>query len=196
MNGVSECRPGWVGSNVSIDRAMRRQCGKLIRLSGADRLPRPVPPDGLFTALCTGMSAERGRPVQLRKAAFPAGTASGLWLAMDDRDLVVVEERTDPDHQLLILAHEFGHMVRGHGGHHLGGAAVAARLLADEGDLRETVAGVAARTHLGEPEEREAEAFGLLLSTRCRALLEGRGVRRDGPGGRIEASLGYRGWLG
>lgn len=72
---------------------------------------------------------------------------------------------------------------------------MAARLLEDDGDLRATVAGVAARTHLAEPEEREAEAFGLLLSTRCRALLEGRGARRDGPGRRIEASLGYRAWL-
>lgn len=179
-----------------MDRAMRRQCGKVIRLSGVDRLPTPVAPDDLFAALCGGMSIERGRPVQLRTVAFPAGTASGLWLAMDDRDLVVVEKGTDPDHQLLILAHEFGHMVRGHSGHHLDGAAVAARLLADDGDLRETVAHVAARTHLGEPEEREAEAFGLLLSTRCRTLLERRGARRDGPGRRIEASLGYRGWPG
>lgn len=179
-----------------MDRVMRRQCGNVIRLSRVDRLPTPVVPGDLFAALCEGMSLERGRPVQLRTVAFPAGTASGLWLAMDDRDLVVVEERTDPGHQLLILAHEFGHMVRGHSGHPLDGAGVAARLLADDGDLRETVAHVAARTHMAEPEEREAEAFGLLLSTRCRALLEGRPARRDGPGGRIEASLGYRGWLG
>ena len=180
---------------MSIDREMRRQCGRVIRLSGIARLPRPVAPAGLFEALCAGMSVERGRPVHLRTVAFPAGTASGLWLAMDDRDLVVIEQHTDPDHQLLILAHEVGHMVRGHRGHHMEGAAVAARLLADEGDLRATVACVAARTHLAEPEEREAEAFGLLLSTRCRTLLEGRSASRDGPGGRIEASLGYRGWV-
>ncbi len=179
-----------------MDRKMRRQCGKVIRLSGIDRLPDPVSPGALFGALCAGMSAQRRRPVHLRLVAFPAGTASGLWLAMDDRDLVVVEEHTDPDHQLLILAHEFGHMVRGHSGHHVGGAAVAARLLADDGDLRVTVSTVAARTHLGEPEEREAEAFGLLLSTRCRTLLEARTERRDGPGGRIEASLGHRDRLG
>jgi hypothetical protein len=179
---------------VSIDREMRRQCGKVIRLSRIARLPAPVSPHDLFGALCAGMSTQRGRPVHFRLVQFPAGTASGLWLAMEDRDLVVVEERTDPDHQLLILAHEFGHMVRGHSGHHLGGAAVAARLLADEGDLRETVSRVAARTHLGQPEEREAEAFGLLLSTRCRGLLQGRpdsAARLDGPGGRIGASLGY-----
>lgn len=179
-----------------MDRVMRRQCAQVIRLSRVDRLVAPVAPGDLFAALCAGMSLERGRPVHLRTVSFPAGTASGLWLAMDDRDLVVVEERTDPDHQLLILAHEFGHMVRGHSGHHLGGAAVAARLLAEDGDLRETVEHVAARAHLAEPEEREAEAFGLLLSTRCRALLHRRRSRRDGPGGRIEASLGYHGWLG
>jgi hypothetical protein len=177
---------------VSIDRAMRRQCGTVLRLSRIDRLPDPVTPPDLFGALCAGMSAQRGRPVQFRLVPFPAGTASGLWLATDDRDLVVVEERTDPDHQLLILAHEFGHMVRGHTGHRLDGAAVAARLLADEADLRDTVHRVAARTHLGEPEEREAEAFGLLLSTRCRGVLQARGHRGNGPGGRIGTSLGYR----
>lgn len=168
----------------------------MLRLAGVGRLPAPVSPHALFQALCEGMSRQRGRPVHFRLVTFPAGTASGLWLSMDDRDLVVVEEHTDPDHQLLILAHEFGHMVRGHSGHRVAGATVAARLLADDRDLRATVATVAARTHLEEPEEREAEAFGLLLSTRCRALLEGRGGRGDGPVGRIEASLGYRGWLG
>lgn len=172
---------------------MRRQCDTVLRLARIKRLPYPVSSPELFGALCEGMSAHRGRSVHFRLVPFPAGTASGLWLAMDDRDLVVVEERTDPDHQLLILAHEFGHMVRGHSGHHLDGAAVAARLPPGAADLRDVVATVAARTHLGEREEQEAEAFGLLLSTRCRTVLSTRGGRRDVVGGRIGMSLGYRG---
>ncbi|EST38345.1 hypothetical protein N566_07940 [Streptomycetaceae bacterium MP113-05] len=176
-----------------MDREMRRQCDTVLRLSRIDRLPDPVSSPELFGALCEGMSAQRGRPVRFRLVPFPAGTASGLWLATDERDLVVVEECTDPDHQLLILAHEFGHMVRGHSGHRFDGAAVAARLPPGAADLRDTIATVAARTHLGEQEEREAEAFGLLLSTRCRAALRTRGGRRDVVGGRIGMSLGYRG---
>lgn len=152
------------------------------------------------------MSRRRGRPVHFRTAAFPAGTASGLWLDLTDRDLVVVEERTAPDHQLVILGHELWHMKAGHHGHDVGGATVAARGadLADEGDpgghleeLAETVRRVAARTRFDRADEKEAESFGLLLASKCRTWLTDsarreRG-RRDHLAGRIEASLGYLG---
>lgn len=85
------------------------------------------------------MSEHRGRRVDFRMASFPPGTASGLWLDMADRDLVVIEERTAPDHQLVILGHELWHMKAGHCSHHVDGAAVAARLLSDEADIAETV---------------------------------------------------------
>lgn len=105
----------------------------------------------------------RGRPVEFRTAAFPPGTASGLWLDMADRDLVVLEERTAPDHQLVILGHELWHMNAGHGSHHVDGGTVAARLLSEEGDLGAAVRKVAARTRSHLAEEMEAESFGLLL---------------------------------
>ncbi|MFE9257038.1 toxin-antitoxin system, toxin component [Streptomyces sp. NPDC006879] len=161
------------------------------------KLPAPAQPTELYAALCEGMSHHRGRPVQFRMASFPPGTASGLWLDMADRDLVVIEQHTAPDHQLVILGHELWHMKAGHCSHHVDGAAVAARLLSDEADLRETVLRVAARTRSDLSEEREAESFGLLLGSKCRPWLAGSAgrtpVRRDDLAGRIEASLGYRG---
>ncbi|MEU5974496.1 toxin-antitoxin system, toxin component [Streptomyces sp. NPDC047315] len=173
---------------------MRRLCGELV--AGID-LPAPADPADLYTALCSGMSRHRGRPVRYRTAVFPPGTASGLWLDMTDQDLVVIEERTAPDHQLVILGHELWHMKAGHCSHHVEGAAVAARLLSDEADLQDTVLKVAARTRFDQSEENEAESFGLLLGSKCRSWLagsSGRGPRcRDGLAGRIEASLGYRG---
>ncbi|MFJ8076893.1 toxin-antitoxin system, toxin component [Streptomyces sp. NPDC096176] len=173
---------------------MRRLCGELV---GGIDLPAPADPADLYTALCEGMSKRRGRPVRYRMAAFPPGTASGLWLDMAEQDLVVIEERTAPDHQLVILGHELWHMNAGHCSHHVEGAAVAARLLSDEADLQATVLRVAARTRFDQEEENQAESFGLLLGSKCRAWLAGatgRGpVRRDGLAGRIEASLGYRG---
>jgi hypothetical protein len=179
---------------VSIGKEMRRLCGELI--AGID-LPAPAEPADLYAALCDGMSKRRGRPVRHRMAAFPPGTASGLWLDMTDQDLIVIEERTAPDHQLVILGHELWHMKAGHCTHHVAGAAVAARLLSDEADLQATVLKVAARTRFDQAEENEAESFGLLLGSKCRSWLAGstgRGpVRRDGLAGRIEASLGYRG---
>lgn len=179
---------------MSIGKEMRRLCGELI--AGID-LPAPAEPADLYAALCNGMSKRRGRPVRYRMAAFPPGTASGLWLDMTDQDLIVIEERTAPDHQLVILGHELWHMKAGHCTHHVDGAAVAARLLSDEADVQATVLKVAARTRFDQAEENEAESFGLLLGSKCRSWLAGstgRGpVRRDGLAGRIEASLGYRG---
>ncbi|MEU6576576.1 toxin-antitoxin system, toxin component [Streptomyces sp. NPDC046805] len=179
---------------------MRRLSGEL---AGELRLPAPAAPRELYAALCEAMSRRRGRPVLFREAVFPPGTASGLWLDLTDRDLVVVEERTTPEHQLVILGHELWHMKADHGGHLVDGVAVAARLLGDDTDraaLQATVHKIAARTGLGphdEGAEREAEAFGLLLASKCRTWLAGsslRGpVRRNHLAGRIEAALGYPG---
>ncbi|MFD5517952.1 toxin-antitoxin system, toxin component [Streptomyces sp. NPDC127066] len=173
---------------------MRRLCGELVsELS----LPAPAAPTALYTALCGAMSRRRGRPVRFRTAAFPPGTASGLWLDMAEQDLVVIEERTAPDHQLVILGHELWHMKAGHCSHHVDGAAVAARLLGDGADLQATVLKVAARTRFDLADEQEAESFGLLLASKCRTWLAGSSLRgpvqRHGLAGRIEASLGCRG---
>jgi hypothetical protein len=173
---------------------MRRLCGELV---GELTLPAPTPPADLYAALCDGMSRRRGRPVTFRTAAFPPGTASGLWLDMADQDLVVIEERTAPGHQLVILGHELWHMEAGHCGHHVEGAAVAARLLHDGADLRATVRKVAARTRFDQADEQDAESFGLLLASKCHSWLSGSAPRgrgqRDHLAGRIEAALGYLG---
>ncbi|MFJ2609079.1 toxin-antitoxin system, toxin component [Streptomyces sp. NPDC091279] len=176
---------------------MRRLCGELV---AELNLPAPAPPADLYGALCAAMSKRRGRPVQYRMSPFPPGTASGLWLDMSDRDLVVIEERTAPDHQLVILGHELWHMSAGHCGDDIAGAKVAARLLTDDGDeaaLRDTVRRVAARSRFHLIDEQEAETFGLLLASKCRSRLAGSSLRgpvqRDHLAGRIEASLGYLG---
>ncbi|MFC4507251.1 MULTISPECIES: toxin-antitoxin system, toxin component [Streptomyces] len=172
---------------------MRRLSGELV---SELRLSAPAVPADLYNALCDGMSRRRGRPVHFRMAPFPADTASGLWLDMTDQDLVVIEERTAPDHQLVILGHELWHMNAGHCGRHVDGASVAARLLSDGADLRATVRRVAARTRFDLTDEKEAESFGLLLASKCRTLLAGsspRGLGRDHVAGRIGASLGYLG---
>ncbi|SEQ18225.1 hypothetical protein SAMN04487983_1003256 [Streptomyces sp. yr375] len=179
---------------MNIAKEMRRLSGELVTEL---TLPAPAAPTELYTALCAGMSRRRGRPVHFRMAAFPADTASGLWLDMADQDLVVIEERTAPEHQLVILGHELWHMKAGHCSHHVEGAAVAARLLTDGADLQATVRSVAARTRFDLADEKQAESFGLLLASKCRTWLAGSSPRgrgqRDQLAGRIEASLGYLG---
>ncbi|MFF4761493.1 toxin-antitoxin system, toxin component [Streptomyces sp. NPDC001292] len=173
---------------------MRRLCAELV---GEVTLPAPARPADLYAALCEAMSRRRGRPVRFRTAAFPPGTASGLWLDMTDQDLVLVEERTAPDHQLVILGHELWHMQAGHHGHHVDGVGVAARLLDDGADLQAAVRRAAARSRFDLAEEEAAESFGLLLASKCRTWLAGSSLRgrvqRDHLAGRIEASLGYLG---
>ncbi|MFB6955833.1 toxin-antitoxin system, toxin component [Streptomyces sp. NPDC056309] len=163
-------------------------------------LPAPARPADPYTALCEAMSRRRGRPVRFRTAAFPPGTADGPWPDMTDQDLVLVEERTAPDHQLVILGHELRHMRAGHGGHHVDGAGVATRLLDDGTDLQATVRRAAARSRSGlAEEETAAESLGLLPAGKFHTWQAGsspRGpVRRDRPAGRIEAPLGYLGRL-
>src|SRR3954453_10673809 len=176
---------------------MRRMRGALV---AELTFPAPARPHDLYTALCDAMSRRRGRPVLFRAATFPPGTASGLWLDMADRDLVVFEERTAPDHQLVILGHELWHMQADHSGHHVDSVGVATRLLGEEPEqeaLEATVHKVAARTRFDLDEEREAETFGLLLASKCRTWLAGSSLRgpvqRDDVAGRIEVSLGYLG---
>jgi hypothetical protein len=179
---------------------MRRLCDELV---GALTTPAPAPPQELYRALCEAMSGRRGRPVLCRTAVFPPGTASGLWLDLTDRDLVVLEERTAPEHQLVILGHELWHMQADRHGAD-GGPGVAARLLRSDtgrpgtGPAGPRAAGhrVAARARFDHAEERQAETFGLLLASKCRTRLAGSAphgpVQRDGLAGRIGASLGYR----
>jgi hypothetical protein len=167
-------------------REMARLCDTL--MTGLS-LPASAGPEETLRELCAVMSGLRGRPVRLRTAAFPVGTASGLWLDFADQDVVVVEQRTAPGHQLVILGHELWHMAAGHQGGPVDGVAVAARTRFDQG------------------EEAEAERFGLLLASRFRAWTQSvppgpdpacRPAREDPawPDGlvrRIEASLGCDG---
>ncbi|MFF4791960.1 toxin-antitoxin system, toxin component [Streptomyces sp. NPDC001276] len=173
---------------------MRRLCADPV---GEVTLSAPARPADPYAALCEEMSRRRGRPVRFRTAAFPPGTAGGLWLDMTDQDLVLAEERTTRDHQLVILGHEPRHMRAGHGGLHVDGAGVATHLLDDGTDLQAAVRHAAARSRPALAEEEAAKSFGPLPAGKFRTWLAGsslRGpVRRDHPAGRIEASLGYLG---
>ncbi|NBE54383.1 toxin-antitoxin system, toxin component [Streptomyces boluensis] len=174
---------------MSKRAAMRQLCGDLT----ADlEVTRPAPPEAIFTALCDHLSEKRGRPVEHRLVHFPQGLASGLWLNMEDRDLIVVEQQTGPLHQLVIFGHEVWHMTAGHCGSHTSGLNAAARLLGDETDVAAAVRSVAARTDFDRAEEEDAERFGQQLGTTLRSLLEPDKAPVSALERRIQASLGRR----
>lgn len=113
---------------------------------------------------------------------------------MADRDMIVIQEKTSPWHQLVIFGHEVWHMIAGHCGHHEPGAAVAARLLTEDADLHAALQNVAARTDFQHAQEADAEVFGLELGAHLRGWVEGTGTAapRSELARRIQASLGRR----
>lgn len=179
---------------------------KMIRLRNEilANLGRPIPsdPDELFEALRQFLerrfNEDRGdgayRPVQLLFREFPEDTASGLTLTFDDRMVIVVERHTTTLHQLVIFAHEMWHALMGkcltHGAQP-DAVSAAARSLGGELEHADILA-LAARTHFHTKEENDAEAFGLLLGSSCREILEpgAASLPNTGLAGRIQSSMG------
>lgn len=180
-------------------------------------LVRPVgdAADDIFTAVAAVASSRRGRPVHLRKVAFPPSAVSGVWLDLEDKDIIAVQENTDPEHQCVILGHELWHMfTEGHHKHETGTATRAhspgshqvqelvdllvTQLPRDDsspGRLHDAVLHYATRTDFDQDCERQAERFGLTFGTHVTALLTETALHEaDGLAGRIEASLGHRGF--
>lgn len=188
-----------------ISRAVTKEQRKLMAaLSAAvvKQVDVPAEPQSVFDALCRAMSERRGRQVVLVIREFPetmANSTTGLWLDLENRglDLVVVEKRLTPDHQLVVLGHELWHMEAGHCGHSVGDAEVVARAVLSDSDHIDWPAlarHVAARSHSREEDEVAAEGFGLLLGSRMSSWLATPGTRRlDDVARRIGAALGYNG---
>lgn len=164
-------------------RAMRGLAGELL----ADaRLTPPADVTEIIGRLCAAYARRRGgRTLDFRFASFPPDTASGLWLEMDERDLLVIEERTRPEHQLVIACHELWHVDEGTCDSHGPGMSVAARLTGRDGDgdgdltellrsdtgLTDVIRQAAARADHGDPAEIRAEIFGLYLGKLLRPFL-------------------------
>ncbi|MFJ9906205.1 toxin [Streptomyces sp. NPDC101152] len=193
-------------------KAMRSLLADLGR-EASRTIRRPAEPRVVMEAFCRAMSVRVGRPVELVFRAFPTEVpVSGLRLDLGDRSVVVVEEGTVPEAQLVILGHELWHEEQGSCGHAPGAAAAralapgqtqemlerAARdILAASKVPREACLAVAARSGHADDHEVDAETFGLLFGREVRTWMTGRYAR--GPvspttvEGRINLSLGNRG---
>lgn len=127
---------------------MRRLSARLV-----SNLP-PAAGDGdAIPALGQALSRVRGRTVRLRAAAFPPATASGLWVNRTGHDLIVYEENTDPEHQLVIIGHEAWHMFEGHCGGLLDDHSPAASRTGEGGGATTALAGlVAVLAEVADPE--------------------------------------------
>ncbi|MEU7046351.1 toxin [Streptomyces varsoviensis] len=85
---------------------------KALRRASEAHLARLDLPDGCTIATLTEkLSRDRGRPIQLMSVALGAQSPCGMWLAMDDMDLIVVEANVSALHRDHIVAHELAHML-------------------------------------------------------------------------------------
>ena len=178
-------------------------------------LQRPAEPRDVMQQFCRAMSVRKGRPIALKFHPFPPEAGmSGVRLDFGDRSLIVVEEATAPEAQLVILGHELWHEEEEGTGHHAAGMPAAARALGvpqpleavcraveqilDEHDAsREAILTVTARAQSVDEHEAYAETFGLLFGRAVRPWMRGRYAQ--GPvsdatvEGRINLSLLNRG---
>lgn len=191
---------------------MRQLSAQLVR-----NLQLPTGEQDVIPALGQALTRLRERPVRLRKAAFPPGIASGLWVDRTSHDLIAFEENTDPEHQLVIIGHEAWHMFQGHCSSETahGPAAsraevaevtdalaqlVAAVSQADETDLlpsarTDAALHFAARADARQPEEElEAELFGFRFATDVQAALAQARLSIDphNLAGRIQSCMAHR----
>ncbi len=147
---------------------IRRRCER--RLAHM-RLPSPLDVDALFDDLAT----QRGRAIEIVLVDTPIAGPCALWVALPDRDYVMVERGTDPLHRDQMKMHEWAHMVCGHRGVLSSSEEWGSRLLPD---LDPTIVKmVLGRRAYSEEEEAEAEMMASLVL----ALAPGRPGRTPGP---------------
>ncbi|WP_051742434.1 hypothetical protein [Streptomyces xylophagus] len=156
-------------------------------------LQRPADPRDVMRQFCRAMSVRKGgRPITLKFHSFPPDAGmSGVRLDFGDRSLIVVEEATAPEAQLVILGHELWHEEEDGTDHHTAGVSAAARVLGapqapeavrraveqilDEHDVSgEAFLTVTARAQSADEHEVDAETFGLLLGRAARPWMRGR----------------------
>ncbi|MFF5443922.1 ImmA/IrrE family metallo-endopeptidase [Streptomyces sp. NPDC012888] len=89
------------------------------------------------------LSTRRRRPIHLLPTAFPDPHLFGMWLKMDDFDIVAFEESASPSHKEHIIAHELAHIALDHNGTAL------------------------MRSSYSEDEEQEAETMASLILARA-----------------------------
>lgn len=195
-------------------KAMKSVLAALGR-EAARTLQRPAEPHEVMEAFCRAMSVRSQRPVRLLFRAFPPDIpVSGMRLDCGDHSLIVVEQHTVPEAQLVILGHELWHEEQHDCGHHLAGTPAAARpltaqqepeaieraveqILAAQDVSRDALVTVAPRADAADDHEVDAETFGLLFGREVRTWMKGRyaegPVTQSTVEGRINVSLINRG---
>jgi hypothetical protein len=139
--------------------------------------------------LCRRLSQDRGRQIFLRPMPSDGNTC-GLWLAMDNLDLVFYDEASTGAHREHIIAHELSHIICEHRSAEAVDPATAAHLFPDL-DPR-VVRNMLRRAAYTSVQEQEAEITASLILQRLMPAGPPRPANGDGfdpTAARIEATL-------
>lgn len=138
-------------------REVRRRCE---HIAATLKVPRPFDLDSFLGRL----GADRGRPVQLLRFAFPPGAPCGLLLATDTGDYVVVSDAIRGVQAEHVALHEVSHLLCGHDRHTLDEATLG-RLLPHLAP--DTVRTMMSRAGYSTIQDQEAEVLASLLRQRA-----------------------------
>ncbi|PYC76895.1 hypothetical protein C7C46_21125 [Streptomyces tateyamensis] len=173
-------------------RWRKRPRSELTALVERIAVPRPFQ----LAEFCAGVAAERGRPLRLVPLANAAGRdlPCGLWLGLDEVDLVFYEAGAAPILKTQIVLHEISHMLLDHTAPEAATPAEraepAARALADRaatdaelGLRTDRVLALLARSGYSSRQEADAESLATLLLERATR------AGADAPAGQVLARL-------
>lgn len=139
--------------NMSFsDARLRRRCAKILRQISAGKHLN-------LDELVARITAWRNREIILLPFNMPAGTPCGLWLSLNDKDVIVYDENTSILHQKHIIAHELGHIAFDHNKDE--DSAIDNQVARDlfPSFNPELIIKTLGRTHYSSKVEREAETF-------------------------------------
>lgn len=132
-------------------------------ISSAVRLAkRLMPADGDLPGLLANLAVYRGREVHVLTREFGGQPTSGLWLATEHADYLVIDDPTTPSRRAAIICHEVAHILLGHHGQAGGASAVLPSMAAP--DLSpELIARAMARHSYADEAEADAEQTATLI---------------------------------
>ncbi|MET9359291.1 hypothetical protein ABZX93_00055 [Streptomyces sp. NPDC006632] len=111
------------------------------------------------------LSTQNRRPIHLIPMPFPERHLFGLWLKLDDFDIIAYEKAASPSHKEHIIAHELSHIAFAHRGSVEFDHSDTSRLFTDVEPAE--VQGMLMRSRYSDDEEQEAETMASLILARA-----------------------------
>ncbi|MFF4183197.1 hypothetical protein ACFYZ9_08405 [Streptomyces sp. NPDC001691] len=111
------------------------------------------------------LSTQNQRPIHLIPMPFPERHLFGLWLKLDEFDIIAYEKAASPSHKEHIIAHELSHIAFAHRGSVEFDRSDTSQLFTDVEPA--VVQSMLMRSRYSDDEEQEAETMASLILARA-----------------------------